>query len=119
MANDLATPEDEVFIDDGERLVTRSSVKTIHKNNIDQILFEIVYKQFHGHHVTQSLFKKHVKADLDIVVDNFQMKSSAEFYDSLNKNPDNSLERESSLSLSLSSLGLYKPHRWPGQLGQQ
>ena len=48
MANDLATPEDEVFIHDGERPVTRSSVKTIHKNNIDQILFEIVYKQFHG-----------------------------------------------------------------------
>ena len=33
MANDLATPEDEVFIHDGERPVTRSSVKTIHKNN--------------------------------------------------------------------------------------
>ena len=56
MANDFATPEDEVFIDDGERPVTRSSVKTIQKNNnsenalyIDQILFEIVYKQFHGH----------------------------------------------------------------------
>ena len=31
----LATPEDEVFIHDGERPVTRSSVKTIHKNNID------------------------------------------------------------------------------------
>ena len=32
--------------------------------------------------VTRSLFKDHLKTDLGIVVDNFYMKSSADFHDS-------------------------------------